>query len=65
MLIFDEAHNIEDVCREAASTEVDLDIMREVRPCCGIFPSAWCSMMPFSRCLMVEQCGAEALASGC
>lgn len=31
MLIFDEAHNIEDVCREAASIEVDLDTMREVR----------------------------------
>ena len=30
MLIFDEAHNIEDVCREAASTEVDLQTMHEV-----------------------------------
>ena len=30
MLIFDEAHNIEDVCREAASTEVELDTMLEV-----------------------------------
>ncbi|PSC69785.1 Fanconi anemia group J-like protein [Micractinium conductrix] len=33
MLIFDEAHNIEDVCREAASTEVELDTMLEVLAC--------------------------------
>lgn len=30
MLIFDEAHNIEDVCREAASCEVDMATMIEV-----------------------------------
>lgn len=33
LLILDEAHNIEDVCREAASIEVDLDTMQEVRSC--------------------------------
>lgn len=31
MLIFDEAHNIEDVCREAASVEVELQTIVEVR----------------------------------
>ncbi|KAL4419625.1 hypothetical protein ABPG77_008566 [Micractinium sp. CCAP 211/92] len=30
MLIFDEAHNIEDVCREAASVELELETMVEV-----------------------------------
>lgn len=30
MLIFDEAHNIEDVCREAASVELDLETMTDV-----------------------------------
>lgn len=35
MLIFDEAHNIEDVCREAASVELDLEVMVEV--CCSVW----------------------------
>lgn len=30
ILIFDEAHNIEDVCREAASCEMDMTTMIEV-----------------------------------
>ncbi|KAL4443214.1 hypothetical protein ABPG75_010969 [Micractinium tetrahymenae] len=30
MLIFDEAHNIEDVCREAASVELNMETMVEV-----------------------------------
>lgn len=65
MLIFDEAHNIEDVCREAASTEVDLDTMREVRPCCRIFfILVQHGAVLVSLCLMVVQCGAAVLASG-
>jgi Rad3-related DNA helicase len=39
MLIFDEAHNIEDVCREAASVEVDMQTMVEV--CMG-WVGEWC-----------------------
>eukprot|EP00884_Botryococcus_braunii_P014096 jgi/Botrbrau1/22688/Bobra.0132s0029.3 len=34
VLIFDEAHNIEDICREAASLELELDLLEAARDKC-------------------------------
>jgi Fanconi anemia group J protein len=33
VLVFDEAHNIEDVCREGGSVDLSSSTMMEVRSC--------------------------------